>query len=636
MFTERAQEIIDLAKDYAFSSGSVELNLKAMLAAMGSQSEAGVLLAESLGISPEELRAACPEMPEPAACPGKLPLNESFRSMLETAKELADQVPDRFHPGMMDLRHVVCAIAISREACGILNVTPLAHDSATALLAAWYSQDANTLGLEELTERLRGLRANLLTKVFGQDHAVHAFVEGLFNAEVVAAADKKRKSPRALFVFAGPPGVGKTYLAELGASALERPFKRFDMSAFSGHHQNEQLVGMSKSYHGAHPGTLTEFVEKNPTAVLLFDEIEKAHTNTILLFLQILDNGSLEDKYHERNVSFRNTTIILTTNAGRKLYDRPNVSGVHKANATFHRKTILDALENEINPQTREPFFPSAICSRMATGYPVLFNHLRVNELERVARAELSRIASLFERQYYKRMTYHELLPMTLVLREGARGDARTLRSQTETFVKTEVFKFCQLFKTERLEDVLEQVDRIDFALDGTLDALPVEVKGLFEPQERPRVLLVADPNLAELYKTSMPQMEWLTAVTSESALDTLAENEVDLVLLDLWVGSQSQGGEAPAEQFDHIPAASKSLDKGQELLKKLHERLPEIPVYLLSLADAENHSDVQGSVDEELFMACVRGGGARGGWWSVSWVRCLGDGWGPIAVRAG
>ena len=62
-----------------------------------------------------------------------------------------------------------------------------------------------------------------------------------------------RKAPRAVFVFAGPPGVGKTYLAELGASALNRPFKRFDMSAYSGHQQNEQLVGVARSYQGAHP-----------------------------------------------------------------------------------------------------------------------------------------------------------------------------------------------------------------------------------------------------------------------------------------------------------------------------------------------------------------------------------------------
>ena len=613
MFTDKAQAVIDLAKDYAFSSGSTELTLSALLTAIGSQAEAGVLLAECLGLTPEKLRAACPELPEPAACPGKLPLAEGLRTMLALAKELAEEVPDRFHPGLVDLRHLVCAVATSREACAILDVTPMRHEDAATLLASWYEKEVQTPRLEELTERLRGMRAELLTKVFGQDHAVHAFVEGLFNAEVVAAADTKRRSPRALFVFAGPPGVGKTFLAELGASHLDRPFKRFDMTAYSGHQQNEALVGMGKSYRGAHPGTLTEFVEKNPNAVLLFDEIEKAHLNTIHFFLQILDAGTLEDKFHERNVSFRDTTIIFTTNAGRKLYDRPNESGVHTANAAFHRKTILDALENEKDPQTGQPFFPAAICSRMATGYPVLFNYLRINELERVVQAEFSRVAGLLERQYYKKVTYHELLPICSVLREGARADARTLRSQAETFVKTEIFKFCQLFKTDRLEEVFGQADHVRFTLDEEPSDMDPEVRTLFEAQEHPRILLVADTDLADLYREYIPHVEWRTASTAEDALQILADEEVDMVLLDLWLGRAIDTTSMTIQHFDHVPAAAKGLNKGQELLRSIRDRLPNIPVHLLSLAESDGEGEAQGSIDEELFMACVRGGGARG-----------------------
>jgi len=612
MFTDKAQAIIDGAKDYAFSSGSSELTLKHLLVAAGNNAEAGVLLAELLGLTVERLRAACPQLAPSASCPGKLPLAEAVRTFLQLAKELAEQVPDRSHPGLIDLRHLACAVATSPDTCALLEVTPMAREDALARLASWNETDAQMPSLEELTGRLRALRTELLAKVFGQDHAVHAFVEGLFNAEVVATADVDRKAPRALFVFAGPPGVGKTFLAELGAAALSRPYKRFDMSAYSGHQQNEQLVGMSKSFHASHPGTLTEFVEKNPNAVLLFDEIERAHLNTIHLFLQILDAGTLEDKYHERNVNFRDTTIVFTTNAGRKLYDNPNASGVHKANAAFHRKTILDALENEKNPTTRESFFPQAICSRMATGYPVLFNHLRVNELQRVAQAELGRVAGLFERQYFKQTVFHELLPMCLVLREGARADARNLRSQTETFFKTEVFKFCQLFKSDRLEDVLANVDRLDFSLEETAESLPVDMRTLFEQTERPRVLLVADDDLTGLYRDSIPQVDWQMANTSQRALEILADHEVDMVLLDLWIGRQLSGTSLTIRGFDHVPAAARGIDQGQELLRKIHERLPNLTVYLLSLLESDAEGDT-GSVDDELFMACVRGGGARG-----------------------
>ena len=613
MFANKAQEVIDRAKDYAFSSGSSELTLSALLTATAAKPEGGALLAECVGLTQEKLREMCPHSPEPATCPGKLPVAESVREVLVCARELADEVPDRLHPGLINLHHLICAIAASRDACVILNVTPLPRDSAAALLASWYEREIQSPRLEELIERLRCVRAELLSKVYGQDHAVHAFVEGLFNAEVVAAADTKRTSPRALFVFAGPPGVGKTYLARLGASLLERPFKRFDMSAYSGHQQNEALIGMARSFHGAHPGTLTEFVEKNPNAILLFDEIEKSHIKTIHLFLQILDAGTLEDKYHEREVNFRDTTIIFTTNAGRKLYDRPNESGVHVANATFHRKTILDALETEKDPETGQPFFPGVICSRLATGYPVLFNYLRVNELEHVVYSELHRVAGLLQRQYYKQVTFHELLPMCLVLREGARADARTLCAQAETFQKTELFKFCQLFKTDRLEEVFEKVDRVHFDLNEDFVDMDPEVRALFESPERPRVLFVADDDLTELYREHISEVDWRATATAADALQILADEEIDMVLLDLWLGRSTDTSSKTVEHFDHIPAAARRLSQGQELLRKMRNRLPNMPVYLLSLTESGGAEDTEGSIDEELFLACVRAGGARG-----------------------
>jgi ATP-dependent Clp protease ATP-binding subunit ClpA len=104
--------------------------------------------------------------------------------------------------------------------------------------------------LPELTCRIRHMRAKLLSTVHGQDHVVHAFAEGMFAAEMLAASDEKRKRPRAIFVFAGPPGVGKTFLAEQAAEALDIPYKRFDMSSYADHQAYMGLVGFERSYQG--------------------------------------------------------------------------------------------------------------------------------------------------------------------------------------------------------------------------------------------------------------------------------------------------------------------------------------------------------------------------------------------------
>jgi ATP-dependent metalloprotease FtsH len=271
-----------------------------------------------------------------------------------------------------------------------------------------------------------------------------------------------------------------------------------------------------------------------------------------------------------------------------------------------------DALENETDSRTGRPFFPSSICSRMATGYPVLFNHLRVNELERVVQAELGRVAGLLERQYRKQVTFHELLPMCLVLREGARADARTLRSQAESFLKTELFKFCQLFNTDRLEEVWAKVDSLRLELSESIGSFQPEIRSLFEVTEKPRVMLVAGEDLTGLYRESVPDVAWRVATTAPDAMQVLADEEVDLVLLDLSLGSGIGSPSQTMQQFDHVPAGARGLDQGQEILRQIRERLPAMPVYLLALSESDD-SDVGAGMDDEMFLACAQAGGARG-----------------------
>jgi ATP-dependent metalloprotease FtsH len=464
----------------------------------------------------------------------------------------------------------------------------------------------------DLTQVLKELRSELLGKVIGQDHAVHGFVEGLFNAEVVAAVDTERRKPKALFVFAGPPGVGKTYLAECGAKALGRPFKRFDMSGYADEMGLPLLAGAQRSYKDAKAGQLTDFVESHSDAILLFDEIEKAHLNVIHLFLQVLDQGSLEDKFTEKRVEFRDTLVIFTTNAGKSLYDNPNASGVQAAQASFHRKTILNGLENEVDPRTRRPFFPQAICSRMATGYPIMFNHLGVNELEQIAQKELLRTGGLLEKQYGKKLVFGPALPLCLVMKEGVRTDARTVRSQAETFVKTELFKFFSLYEPGRALAVMEKADRMLFDLDPG-EPMQGEVGGLLQPSQKGRALLAAAPSVADLWTKEISQVEWKAASDPGEARSLLGIHEFDFVLLDLWFGGpgEGDGGWGGATLlFDHVPLAATGIRAGQELLRFLHEKHPELPCYLLSFGDSGSG---RGGIDEELFYACVRSGGARG-----------------------
>ncbi|MDP4088256.1 MAG: AAA family ATPase [Bacillota bacterium] len=467
--------------------------------------------------------------------------------------------------------------------------------------------------LPELTRRIRQMRYTLLSNVHGQDHVVHAFAEGMFSSEVLAAADEKRKRPRAIFVFAGPPGVGKTFLAEQAAEALAIPYKRFDMSSYADHQQYMDLVGFAPSYKDAKPGTLTGFVKENPHSILLFDEIEKAHLNTIHLFLQILDAGSLNDKFLDTDVSFKDTIIIFTSNAGRSLYE-----GDKKQNAAgIPRKTLLNALETEKNPQTGQPFFPAAICSRMATGWPLMFSHLEAHDLEKISAGEFNRFCGLLEKQYGIKADADELVAATLLFSEGGQADARTLRAQTELFFKNEIFKLCRLFNESSFGSALSSLSNIHFKVET--ENLPEDVVPLFKNSEKVELLLFTDTVFAEQCRSMMPGYIIHNTRDSDEALKLAGERDIRLILLD--INDPGNAGfdpdatrfrlDEPAKEkegtmfaFDNVPMGAGTLHKGTRFFRDMRERLPEIPIYLLESSRFK--------IDSELEMSFVRAG-ARG-----------------------
>ena len=175
------------------------------------------------------------------------------------------------------------------------------------------SEDMEPLSLVELSKYYRNLNGTLLDVVKGQDGAVMKFVQGCFQSELLKKSEKG-KHPRANFFFFGPPGVGKTLLAETAAEIMGRPYKVFNMSEYSSDQSFESLIGVSPFYKKAQEGELVKFVRENPECILVFDEIEKAALSTIRLFLQILGSGRLFNVFKEEDTSFKDTIVIFTSN----------------------------------------------------------------------------------------------------------------------------------------------------------------------------------------------------------------------------------------------------------------------------------------------------------------------------------
>jgi ATP-dependent Clp protease ATP-binding subunit ClpA len=164
-------------------------------------------------------------------------------------------------------------------------------------------------------DRLQNLESELRSVIYGQDHAVTQVVNAIkLSRSGLGAAEK----PIGSFLFSGPTGVGKTELAKQLAHSLGVGFLRFDMSEYMEPHTVSRLIGAPPGYVGFDQGgLLTDAVNKTPYAVLVLDEIEKAHPNLFNILLQVMDHGSLTDNNGKR-ADFHNVILIMTTNAGAR------------------------------------------------------------------------------------------------------------------------------------------------------------------------------------------------------------------------------------------------------------------------------------------------------------------------------
>jgi ATP-dependent Clp protease ATP-binding subunit ClpA len=162
-------------------------------------------------------------------------------------------------------------------------------------------------------EVLRNLERNLKLVIYGQDKAVETLTDAIKMSRSGLGDERK---PVGSFLFAGPTGVGKTEVTRQLAIALGIEFIRFDMSEYMERHTVSRLIGAPPGYVGFDQGgLLTEAIAKHPHAVLLLDEIEKAHPDVFNLLLQVMDHGTLTDN-NGRKADFRHVIIVMTTNAG--------------------------------------------------------------------------------------------------------------------------------------------------------------------------------------------------------------------------------------------------------------------------------------------------------------------------------
>ncbi|MCY3506603.1 MAG: ATP-dependent Clp protease ATP-binding subunit [Chloroflexi bacterium] len=275
------------------------------------------------------------------------------------------------------------------EGAGGVATPIVSEEDIAEVVAMWTGVPAAQIASEE-SARLLKMESALRTKVIGQDEAIESIARSVRRAR---AGLKDPRRPIGVFLFLGPTGVGKTYLAQQLAEFMfdsQDNMIRLDMSEFSERHTVARLIGAPPGYVGYDDGgQLTDTVRRRPYCLILLDEIEKAHPDVFNLLLQIFDEGRLADA-KGRKVDFRNTILIMTSNVGSDLIKRDSNLGfaiaqdevqTHEDRYKRMKDKVLSELKNVFKPE-----FLNRVDST------VVFHALTPEHIRRIVDLELSQV----------------------------------------------------------------------------------------------------------------------------------------------------------------------------------------------------------------------------------------------------
>lgn len=422
-----------------------------------------------------------------------------------------------------------------------------------------------------LSGKYANVYEQLIGKVVGQDYAVHEFVQACFDAELY---ENDPNHPQAAFLFAGPPGVGKTFLARSVAEVLGRPFMIYDMTSYSMSQSDLALLGVEVGFKSAHEGTLVSFVEDHPDAIILFDEIEKAHPDVTRLFLQVLEGARLENKFLASNTDFSNTILIFTTNAGRAIYE----NNTRNLSAT-PTDVIIKELGKEKSADSSRPKFPPELCSRLAAQHIVMFNHIGVSNMVSLIVHNMDEACKSIEDSLQIRVEYDHRLALLLFMHYG-NIDARMLTGQARQFIKKEIY---ELSRQLAGMDGVRGIRKIEFSIDDSRITDKARRFFSLEGSEAAIAVVCDDQTRKQLEEAQLKGIR-IHFIESEERLLECDPEEMTLFLVD------------PYYEMRKVDRNILGLDDydsvGLRILKTLLQKNLSAPIYLLESGKKVSQTD--------------------------------------------
>ena len=369
---------------------------------------------------------------------------QELRQAIEEAENMGDLEEaarlqyDQLHHLQQRSKEIEKAIDLAQSSGNSLIRDQVEAEDIADVVARWTGIPVQRVLAGE-RQKLLNLESELSEKVIGQDEAVRAVSASIRRAR---AGMKDPKRPVGSFLFLGPTGVGKTELAKTLAASLfdeEEALVRLDMSEFMERNAVARLIGAPPGYVGYEEGgQLTESVRNRPYAVLLLDEIEKAHPDVFNLLLQVLDDGRLTDS-QGRTVDFRHTVIVMTSNiASRAILDKTKFSKEQCTETEVLDQNLTIKIDQALSKQFRPEFL-----NRIDE--VIRFRPLKNEDLQQIIRLYLLDLRNLLAEQGLELLvdsaTVESLANQGYEPEYGARPLRRVLRRQLENPLATQLLE---------------------------------------------------------------------------------------------------------------------------------------------------------------------------------------------------